>query len=259
MARTGISVLVLAIAAFGASASLRGIGEGKEKKETPKPPPDLTNVNLNSGPLTSFETGCYMEKNPLLEEGGSNGKSYRGLVTSTVSGRVCQNWLSKHPHEIKETIKVVADEEVPVDPEAPDEGMKMTWGTGIGNHNYCRNPDSSKTKPWCYTLDPSPEHMIEECDIPKCGNRTDWTAKADDLKTEIEASPDCGCSDQLFGSTKTTKDTAVPLSELQKKPAKKTTALVMQRAWLDFRAGHPHRHFATIHEHHCNCGHVHRK
>ena len=38
---------------------------------------------------------------------------------------------------------------------------------GIGDHNYCRNPDSKvKRKVWCYTTDPQGEW--EYCDVPTC-------------------------------------------------------------------------------------------
>ena len=37
---------------------------------------------------------------------------------------------------------------------------------GLGDHNYCRNPDSS-TKPWCYNSEGT-EPRYQFCDVPDC-------------------------------------------------------------------------------------------
>merc|ERR550537_1793658 len=83
------------------------------------------------------DKGCYHEDD--------SGETYRGLLTSTVSGRTCQKWTENKPHET---------------------GLEPTADTGLGNHNYCRNPDGSEKKPWCFTQDPNTEK--EACDVPKC-------------------------------------------------------------------------------------------
>ena len=35
--------------------------------------------------------------------------------------------------------------------------------------NHCRNPDGSKSRPWCFTTDPAVEW--EECNVPACPSK----------------------------------------------------------------------------------------
>ena len=66
------------------------------------------------------------------------GVEYVGKRANTTSGVPCINWdfQSKYP---------------------------------VSGHNYCRNPESSGAKPWCYT---STNTAWENCDIPLCGELT---------------------------------------------------------------------------------------
>ncbi|XP_016002197.1 prothrombin [Rousettus aegyptiacus] len=75
------------------------------------------------------------------------GMNYRGNVSVTQSGIECQLWRSRYPHkpEINSTTHPEADLQ----------------------ENFCRNPDSSSTGPWCYTSDPTVRR--EECSVPVCG------------------------------------------------------------------------------------------
>jgi len=73
---------------------------------------------------------CYTEK----------GQLYRGTRDFTVSGKSCQMWNATHPHQ-------------------HEDGLNM-------EHNFCRNPGSSKARPWCYTNDP--DTLWEYCDVPAC-------------------------------------------------------------------------------------------
>eukprot|EP00747_Dinoflagellata_sp_TGD_P127637 gnl/TRDRNA2_/TRDRNA2_174426_c0_seq61.p1 gnl/TRDRNA2_/TRDRNA2_174426_c0~~gnl/TRDRNA2_/TRDRNA2_174426_c0_seq61.p1 ORF type:complete len:207 (-),score=55.12 gnl/TRDRNA2_/TRDRNA2_174426_c0_seq61:64-684(-) len=186
MAQSCSMVVLLALLSFQASVAL------KAKSAAPE--------------LTSFELGCYMEEDPTGEEGGAKGKSYRGLVSSTVSGRTCQKWTADHPWKDAVDIKPTGDK---------TEDGSTEWGNGLGNHNYCRNPDQSEDKPWCYTMDPVEDHKKEVCEIPKCPDEArDFKSEAKDLSNEVALGLDCECSAQLYGSTTTTADTSVSLAQV---------------------------------------------
>eukprot|EP00656_Telonema_subtile_P007708 TRINITY_DN13620_c0_g2_i4.p1 TRINITY_DN13620_c0_g2~~TRINITY_DN13620_c0_g2_i4.p1 ORF type:complete len:3743 (-),score=834.31 TRINITY_DN13620_c0_g2_i4:156-11384(-) len=71
---------------------------------------------------------------------------YRGTIAVTKSGLECQKWTSMVPHEHTKT------------PEAFP-------GTGLGDHNYCRNPTGIEQGAWCYTTDE--KKTWELCEIPQ--------------------------------------------------------------------------------------------
>merc|ERR1719213_1275714 len=128
-------------------------------------------------PIDDFDLSCYEESD--------KGKSYKGLLTSTTSGRTCQNWSKTKPHEIS---------------------IEPSNENGLGNHNYCRNPDSSEEKPWCYTMDPVEDHKKELCEIPACPAKPrDFTDEAEALALKVAEGLECDCMDQLYGSSRTTK------------------------------------------------------
>lgn len=58
---------------------------------------------------------------------------YRGRQNKTRSGKTCQKWTSQTPYSHTRT---------------PDNYENK----GLGDHNYCRNPDGEDTI-WCYTVD----------------------------------------------------------------------------------------------------------
>merc|ERR1719243_570980 len=141
---------------------------------------------------SDFDVSCYEESD--------KGESYKGLATSTTSGRTCQNWLKDMPHTI---------------------GIEPSSGNGLGNHNYCRNPDGSEDKPWCYTQDPSPDHAKETCEVPVCPPAArDFVDEAKTLAFKVAPELDCECAAQLYGSTTTTADTTVSLAQMKNRKGK---------------------------------------
>ena len=95
--------------------------------------------DLRNGPETEWvDIVCYT----------GTGGSYRGSVAQTNTGRTCQSWGLQSPQTHETTPDVFAD-------------------SGLGDHNYCRNPDGSLQHPWCYTTDPDVRR--EPCDqIQRC-------------------------------------------------------------------------------------------
>jgi len=85
-------------------------------------------MNKSNSSLLPFD--CYVDK----------GADYQGLQDMALSGRTCKNWLK--------------------------EGTYAPTVKGIGNHHYCRNPEGSKDKPWCFTVDP--KVAWEYCEVSEC-------------------------------------------------------------------------------------------
>eukprot|EP01083_Nonionella_stella_P070219 187763_1 len=83
---------------------------------------------------TGSSTTCEPKHSNCNESLIGDGIGYRGCQNRTVKGYPCQNWTSQTPHSHTET-------------------ASNSPGAGLGNHNYCRNPDGADTI-WCYTMDP---------------------------------------------------------------------------------------------------------
>ena len=64
---------------------------------------------------------------------GITESSYRGTMNVTSIGILCQKWTVQVPH---------VHHNRPCD----------RAGAGLGDHNYCRNPDNENGA-WCYTID----------------------------------------------------------------------------------------------------------
>uniref|UniRef100_A0A8C9FAX8 Plasmin n=1 Tax=Pavo cristatus TaxID=9049 RepID=A0A8C9FAX8_PAVCR len=95
------------------------------------------------------------------------GLNYRGTTSITVSGRKCQAWNSKSPHDHGKT------------PEKfPNADLR---------ENYCRNPDGD-SRPWCFTTDPSVPW--EYCSLKRCDDHTD-EATPNDPPATMAQTVDC--------------------------------------------------------------------
>ena len=72
---------------------------------------------------------------------------YRGTQSTSRNNRPCQNWSEQSPHKHTRTVENYPD-------------------AGLGDHNYCRNPDpESFSLPWCYTTSGG---TWDYCNVPKC-------------------------------------------------------------------------------------------
>ena len=74
----------------------------------------------------------------------ADGADYRGTVSHTTSGKVCQYWSEQYPQAHTKT------------------HHNFPLG-GLGGHNFCRNPDGAR-RPYCFTTEVSGPRW-EFCDV----------------------------------------------------------------------------------------------
>jgi len=100
------------------------------------------------------------------------GADYRGSDSRTTSGLECLPWttLDRNIHTV--TIDRYPDH-------------------GLGEHNYCRNPDRSK-QAWCYTS--RTKNKYDYCDIPDCGS---GEPRAKALTGRFRANTDWACQPRV--------------------------------------------------------------
>ncbi|XP_077866475.1 uncharacterized protein LOC144354682 [Saccoglossus kowalevskii] len=97
-----------------------------------------------------------------------DGSDYRGKVSVTKTGRTCQKWTHQTPHE---------------HPKTPDNYPN----TGLGSHNYCRNPTHRPYGAWCFTTDPN--KRSEYCDIGTKQNKCHHTTVAPEVTSSKSGVP----------------------------------------------------------------------
>ena len=83
-------------------------------------------------------------------------QDYRGHVQVTASGKACQEWTSQSPHKHSRTPTNYPN-------------------SGLGTHNYCRNPDGEPGA-WCYTTDSSKRWELCDVGAPQSSCDGEWAA-----------------------------------------------------------------------------------
>ncbi|XP_053257564.1 tissue-type plasminogen activator isoform X1 [Podarcis raffonei] len=94
---------------------------------------------------------CEIDTKAKCYEGA--GEGYMGTWNTTVSGAKCLNWkLNSLRNKRYNAYRADAAR------------------LGLGNHNYCRNPDSD-TMPWCFVYKGN-KYSFEFCSLPPCANKS---------------------------------------------------------------------------------------
>lgn len=86
-------------------------------------------------------TECYTDPNGVDYRGTVHLTDHHldlkpGEMVLTTRNKECQKWTSQWPHTHSRT-------------------PSSYPGKGLGDHNYCRNPDNTPGGAWCYTTDKS--------------------------------------------------------------------------------------------------------
>lgn len=92
-------------------------------------------------------TQCEINTNEKCVVG--KGEGYRGTWSISHSGAECINWNSTSLRGRRFTARI-----------------KEASSLGLGNHNFCRNPDNDDT-PWCYIYKGT-QIVWEFCSLPEC-------------------------------------------------------------------------------------------
>ncbi|KAK2143252.1 hypothetical protein LSH36_859g01011 [Paralvinella palmiformis] len=79
-----------------------------------------------------------------------DGRDYRGTLSYTEQGVSCQRWTSHYPHNHRYMMANTHRDKL----------------EGLGDHNYCRNPDGRRSRPWCYV--PLKNTVWQYCDVNIC-------------------------------------------------------------------------------------------
>ncbi|XP_053573975.1 tissue-type plasminogen activator [Bombina bombina] len=91
---------------------------------------------------------CETDTQATCYEG--SGETYRGTHSLSQSGIACLNWNSTALNGRRYNGR-----------------RRDALQLGLGNHNYCRNPDKDK-KPWCHVFKDG-KYSWEYCSVPACG------------------------------------------------------------------------------------------
>jgi len=101
-----------------------------------------TCLAVESATSTVTEAAVYTEECESNSLGNIAGEQYRGTISKTKSGLECKKWTASQSFEI-------------------------SAATGVGDHNYCRNPDGDTDGAWCFTTDPDTRFDYCQCENSK--------------------------------------------------------------------------------------------
>ncbi|ELU14629.1 hypothetical protein CAPTEDRAFT_162027 [Capitella teleta] len=87
------------------------------------------------------------------------GQDYRGSISTTLSGHTCRKWIDSSPSQ-----------------------YFTSQFPGIGDHNFCRNPDNRANAPWCFTS--NPDVPMEVCAVSKCKHCNNFYSAAEANKQD---------------------------------------------------------------------------
>ncbi|KAL6114198.1 pik3ip1 [Pungitius sinensis] len=113
---------------------------------------------VESSASNGHEKGCMR----------SNGVQYRGEEHSSSSGLTCLNWTNTSRDY--------------------NDGLHPDSQTGVGDHNYCRNPDSSE-RPWCYIAGPDGTVQRQFCAVKTCEEQASGVAEEADAFKPTDTIP----------------------------------------------------------------------
>jgi len=100
--------------------------------------------------FSPYETECLSLGLPKTEPVNpgeycywGQGETYRGVVGVSETGTICHKWSEQFITPTSEHTEL------------------------LGGHNYCRNPGSTRSQPWCYVKKKG-KILLEDCNIYKC-------------------------------------------------------------------------------------------
>jgi len=148
--------------------TMQAAGKADKPEEAMREPASLVEKIMRAADEADEPAGAK-RANEAQECYTGNGDAYRGNISITESGKLCQNWNSQIPHTHEST---------------PDNRPN----TGLVA-NYCRLGGWTEgLRPWCYTMEE--DTRWEYCNVPECPGmkyqiiheRKTWTEAKDDCE-----------------------------------------------------------------------------
>ncbi|XP_049633305.1 hepatocyte growth factor-like protein isoform X2 [Suncus etruscus] len=124
--------------------SSASVGRERVTGALPTPPPRA--YRASAGMHSPRISTALCRRNMLANCYYGIGEQYRGSVSKTRKGILCQHWSAEMPHKPQFTPA-----------SAPFAQLE---------ENFCRNPDSDSHGPWCYTT--NPEVLFDYCAMKRC-------------------------------------------------------------------------------------------